>query len=340
MLRLKHRSPAYAGWNFSCTNKNDTGRFVPLADHKLNNRMNWLRQNWFMAALISCLGVGFWLTDPLHALTDSGWVKWTIVSLTMVAMTWPLKTSSLVSAAANPIPAILASTINLVAAPLLAWPLSQFLSDDMAAGFLLAAAAPSTLASAAVWTRRAGGNDSVAMMVTIITNAICFLVTPAWVFWLIGQQITGFDVSDTIFKLLLFVVLPMAVGQALRVPSGLAQWATNNKPKFSLFAQIGILAMVFILPMLALPWQTFWFIKGFTGDTAHKSGLITLGTTATLVFMGLAFGFIAAITALTPPTAAPQAELEAAEAQEHVIEVPPTTETETLQTLPQESDSN
>ena len=246
MLRLKHRSPAYAGWNFSCTNKNDTGRFVPLADHKLNNRMNWLRQNWFMAALISCLGVGFWLTDPLHALTDSGWVKWTIVSLTMVAMTWPLKTSSLVSAAANPIPAILASTINLVAAPLLAWPLSQFLSDDMAAGLLLAAAAPSTLASAAVWTRRAGGNDSVAMMVTIITNAICFLVTPAWVFWLIGQQITGFDVSDTIFKLLLFVVLPMAVGQALRVPSGLAQWATNNKPKFSLFAQIGILAMVLL----------------------------------------------------------------------------------------------
>ena len=103
---------------------------------------------------------------------------------------------------------------------------------------------------------------------------------------------------------------------------------------------IGILAMMVILPMLALPWQTFWFIKGFTGDTAHKSGLITLGTTATLVFMGLAFGFIAAITALNAPTAAPQAELEAAEAQEHVIEAPPTTETETLQTLPQESDSN
>lgn len=130
-----------------------------------------------------------------------------------------------------------------------------------------------------------------------------------------------------------FTVITVITVQIIRLVYG---GEIEDLPNFT----IGILAMVFILPILALPWQTFWFIKGFTGDTAHKSGLITLGTTATLVFMGLAFGFIAAITALTPPTAAPQAELEAAEAQEHVIEAPPTTETETLQTLPQESDSN
>ena len=45
---------------------------------------------------------------------------------------------------------------------------------------IVAATAPCTLASAAVWTRRAGGNDAVAILVTFITNATCFLVTPFW----------------------------------------------------------------------------------------------------------------------------------------------------------------
>ena len=199
-----------------------------------------------MAALLSCFVAGYLLAEPLRILNDMAWVKWAIVSLTMIAMTWPLKTSSLISAATSPLPAIIASTINLIIAPLAAWPLSKVLSDDMAAGFVLAAAVPSTLASAAVWTRRAGGNDSVAMMVTIITNGICFLVTPAWVFWLIGEQMTGFSLSDTVLKLLLFVVLPMAAGQALRMPHGSADWATTHKPKFSLIAQIGILTMVLL----------------------------------------------------------------------------------------------
>ena len=35
------------------------------------------------------------------------------------------------------------------------------------------------VASAAVWTRRAGGNDAVALIVTISTNLACFLLTLA-----------------------------------------------------------------------------------------------------------------------------------------------------------------
>lgn len=208
--------------------------------------MNWLRQNWFMVALISCLVAGFCMAGPGGFLAESRWLKWLIVSLTMIAMTWPLKTSSLVDAATNPYPALLASLINMVVAPLLAWPLSHLLADDMRSGFVLAASVPSTLASASVWTRRAGGNDSIAMMVTIITNGLCFLVTPACVFLLIGKQMTGFSLTDTIWKLFLFVVLPMALGQALRLPRGMGQWATANKPKFALVAQIGILSMVLL----------------------------------------------------------------------------------------------
>ena len=53
---------------------------------------------------------------------------------------------------------------------------------------VIAAAVPSTVASAAVWTRRAGGNEIVALIVTVVTNSLCFLVTPLWVLLATGRS--------------------------------------------------------------------------------------------------------------------------------------------------------
>ena len=64
---------------------------------------------------------------------------------------------------------------------------APLLRGDLAVGLLVAAAAPCTLASAAVWTRRAGGNDAVALMVTIGTNLTCFVVTPLWLLVTTGR---------------------------------------------------------------------------------------------------------------------------------------------------------
>ena len=54
------------------------------------------------------------------------------------------------------------------------------LAPDFSFGLMIAASAPSTMAAASVWTRRAKGNDAVSLLVTILTNGFCFLVTPAW----------------------------------------------------------------------------------------------------------------------------------------------------------------
>ena len=59
----------------------------------------------------------------------------------------------------------------------------------MGYGMIIASATPCTLATGAVWTRRAGGNDGVTMMVTILTNSTCFIVMPLWIYWLIGVEI-------------------------------------------------------------------------------------------------------------------------------------------------------
>ena len=205
-----------------------------------------LKNQWFLITLLLAMAAGFWLAFPLEFLANLTWLKWSIVSLTMLLMTWPLETSRLLKVGARPSAPLIATTLNLVIAPLAAWPISKLLGDELGAGFLLAAAVPSTLASAAVWTRRAGGNDSIAIMVTIITNLLCFVVTPAWVFYLTGIEIPRELLVSTIKNLFLFVVLPMIVGQLLRISSKSAKWASGHKKTFSIFAQIGVLSIVLL----------------------------------------------------------------------------------------------
>ena len=209
-----------------------------------------IRRHWFLIVLISCLVLGFKFAEPLQILVALAWLKWAIVAVTMVAMTWPLRTEALVQTVRKPLPALIAIAVNLILAPLVAWPLSFLLTDSLSAGLVLAAAVPSTLASAAVWTRRAGGNDSICLLVTVITNSLCFVVTPLWVFWLTRLPMTGLDVTAIITSLLCFVVVPMGIGQGLRLIPGSGQWATDRKPVFSLIAQIGILAMVLLLSLI------------------------------------------------------------------------------------------
>jgi len=137
---------------------------------------------------------------------------------------------------------------------------------------IIAAATPCTLATGAVWTRRAGGNDSVTMMVTILTNSTCFIVMPLWIYWLIGVQIEHAKLLGTVYKLFAFVVLPIGVAQLLRRHQPSADWATANKPKLSVIALVGVLTVVF-LGAIGMGNR----VAGGTGDdTLMKNILIAL----------------------------------------------------------------
>jgi sodium/bile acid cotransporter 7 len=130
--------------------------------------------------------------------------------------------------------------------PLAAWGLSFTLRADTAAGLLVAAATPCTLASAAVWTRRAGGNDAAALLVTVLTNALCFLITPLWLTLTLGTGAANvsIDAGKMVSELAVLVVLPMAAGQLARLYRPLGGWATRRGKSLSTVAQCGILTMV------------------------------------------------------------------------------------------------
>ncbi|WP_158261096.1 MULTISPECIES: bile acid:sodium symporter family protein [Pirellulaceae] len=215
-----------------------------------------LKRHWFLAGLLAVVIVGFAFSEPLRHLPDMHILRNGIVVTVLFLMAFPLAFGDLHSAIRRPAAAILATLINAGILPLIAWGGSLLSSGDFAIGINLMAAIPCTLASAAVWTRRAGGNDSIALIVTIVTNSLCFLITPFWLLWTTGSHITitlwaspdgkGLSLAEMMMKLFLLVVLPMALGQLARLLPGAGSWATKNKFQLGIVAQIGVLCMVLL----------------------------------------------------------------------------------------------
>ena len=202
-------------------------------------------RSWFISLLVIALVFGYVLADQCRALVDMSWLKWGIVVVTMFVMALPISFGSIKATLSNPKVPGLAIFLNAICLPLLAWPFSKLVEGDLGLGLIVAGAAPCTLASAAVWTRRAGGNAAVAIVVTIFTNAFCFLIMPFWILVLIGQS-AEVDFLATTGKLFFLVVLPMVIGQLCRANAHLAKWSDSQKVRLGVVAQLGVLSIVFI----------------------------------------------------------------------------------------------
>jgi sodium/bile acid cotransporter 7 len=205
-----------------------------------------LQQQWFLLALTLAVGAGFGWSSELAFLTRHEQARSVVVGGVMFLMALPLPLETFVRVLRRPQAAILASVINLGVAPLLAWPFLGVLGTQLGGGLAIALAAPCTLASAAVWTRRAGGNDVTALMVTVTTNLACVVVTPMWLWILTSQMIAQFSWWEQVQKLSLLVLLPIGLAQAARRWDGLARVATRRKTWLGVGSQIGVLAIVFV----------------------------------------------------------------------------------------------
>lgn len=205
----------------------------------------FLKKQWFLTALAAVLAGGLAFAPSLEPMATSNRLRNGILVIVMFLMALPLETSAVIRTIRQPWAALVGSTINMGLMPLLAWAASLMLRGELAAGVSVAAAAPCTLASAAVWTRRAGGNDATALLVTLITNGTCFVLMPLWLV-LTTQTQTQLEVGPMVYKLALLVVLPMVVAQLTRVSSTVATMATSSRNVLATCSQIGILMMVLI----------------------------------------------------------------------------------------------
>ena len=206
---------------------------------------NFLKNQWFLLSLTVVLLTGFFFCEPLQNLTELQVFRSALLFIVMFLMALPVRTAELGKALRSPWAALYASAINFILIPLLAWFSTGWFDRFLGEGMLIAAVVPCTLASAAVWTRRAGGNDSVAIFVTLFTNLLCFLLTPFWI-WVTLDQSTSISIPDLVGRLAGLVVLPMVLAQLCRQQKALAAWATSRKTGLSVLAQIGILIMIMI----------------------------------------------------------------------------------------------
>lgn len=201
-----------------------------------------ISRQWFLPALLISLGIGFGLTDQVRPLAEIATLRSSITAAVLFLMGLTLNAKSVARSIRQPGPAMLAIGLNTFLLPLLALPSLWLLSPEMAGGLIVTALVPSTLASAAVWTRKAGGDDATAMIVSVVTNLACFLVAPIGL-WLILGRVTEISARDQIVSLAAWVVLPMIAGQAVR-RLFLAAWASEHRGSLSTVAQMGILVMV------------------------------------------------------------------------------------------------
>lgn len=208
--------------------------------------MRVLQQQWFLLALSLVVVVGMWQATTLAPFTEAPQVRSCVVALVMFLTALPLPLGAFLRAVGRPQAALLASVINLGFAPLLAWPFVNLLGPQLGGGLAVALAVPCTLSTAAVWTRRAGGNDVTAVMVTILTNLICVVATPLWLWLMTSQIIEDFSLSEQIQRLSWLVLLPIGLAQCARCWPRLADFASKRKPLLGVLSQIGVLYIVLL----------------------------------------------------------------------------------------------
>ncbi len=205
----------------------------------------FLARQWFLIALLGLLTLGLVLHEPLERLLTRHIPQQPVTAIVIFLMALPLDSASMWQAIRRPTAVLLAVTINFGLLPVVAWSISGLLRADLAIGLMIAASVPCTLAAAAVWTRRAGGNDAVALLVTLATNLSCFFVTPLWLVLTTGTSVR-LDPLSMMQKLALVVLLPTLAGQVARQFAPIASWVADRKDVLGSVAQCGILTIVLV----------------------------------------------------------------------------------------------
>ena len=131
--------------------------------------------------------------------------------------------------------------------PLLGWGLIKltggWMSVDLQTGFFYLCALPSTVSSSVALTVAARGNVPVAVFNATLSSILGVVITPLWMALVLGHSGTNFAVGPVIMDLLLWLVLPLVLGQLARPL--LSKWASRNRARIQMIDRLTILTLVY-----------------------------------------------------------------------------------------------
>ena len=165
-----------------------------------------------------------------------------------------------------------------------------WMSPDLQVGFFYLCALPSTVSSSVALTVAARGNVPVALFNATLSSLIGVVITPMWMAWALGHAGAQFDVWPVVLNLLLWVVLPLVAGQAMRPL--LKVWAARHKSRIQIADRLTILMLVYtsfsdsvqqgiwshyggivVVQTVVLTTVIFFTMLGLTGLAARRMGL-------------------------------------------------------------------
>ena len=202
----------------------------------------FLARRWFLLAV---------LAGGCVAVLRPEWLHWTrradlqvVMACALFLTAVTLESRSLLRALARPGPAVWAAAVSYTAVPLLGWLLGGLLPQEgLRVGLMIAACVPCTLASAVLWTRMAGGDEAAALLSTLLTTGLSWLLTTGWLALATGTT-AEIDAARMMGDLALTLVLPVAAGQLLRSIPNLARTATRHKRGAGVVGRLLVLLVI------------------------------------------------------------------------------------------------
>jgi sodium/bile acid cotransporter 7 len=189
------------------------------------NARQFFERYWFLLGMATAIAVGMTLPEGGAWLRESGVVLPALVAFTLLMSGFTLDTSRLLGQAANVRAIALTLSTTYVVAPALAYLCALLFGppvdgpDSAGAHFLeatmISAAQAGTLASALALTAVARGDQELALVLTVLSNALTAVLTPLVLRLSIGEEVS-FPVVEMMGRMSLVVIAPVILGQLLR----------------------------------------------------------------------------------------------------------------------------
>ena len=203
----------------------------------------FLARRWFLIALTSGVAIALRWPTPILQVTGS-LPPYLVIAVAVFITSWTMPTRSLGDEIRSPAAAAWSLVISYLFLPILGYFLGTLSpTPDLRVGLLLSASVPCTLASSVLWTRMAEGNEATALCSVLGSTLISWFATTAWLTATTSTSVE-LDAARMMLDLVFALILPVALGQALRLPTNCREFADRRRGWLTAFGQLFILAMV------------------------------------------------------------------------------------------------
>ncbi|CAN5874486.1 bile acid:sodium symporter [soil metagenome] len=161
----------------------------------------------------------------------------------------------------------------------LLWLAGDRIAADLRLGFFYLCVLPSTVSSSVAMTAAANGNVPAAVFNATLSSLLGVVLTPLWLGWMVESGGGRLPMGEVIVDLLLWLVLPLFLGQFSRPALGL--WAARNKKLIHAVDRGTILLLVYTSFCDSMKW-------GVWSDHGWKTVGVALGGSALLLVVVLA----------------------------------------------------